>query len=34
MRAERVLIEHRNVLRALCKEITGKAAGSAERGAG
>ncbi len=31
MRAEQVLIEHHNVLRALCKEITGKPAGSAER---
>ena len=31
MRAEQVLIEHHNVLRALCKEITGTPAGSAER---
>ncbi len=31
MRADQVLIEHHNVLRALCKDITGKPAGSAER---
>ena len=31
MRADQVLIEHHNVLRALCKEITGTPAGSAER---
>jgi len=31
MRADQVLIEHHNVLRALCKEITGTSAGSAER---
>ncbi len=31
MRADQVLIEHHDVLRALCKDITGKPAGSAER---
>ncbi len=31
MRADQVLIEHHNVLRALCKEITGTPAGSGER---
>ncbi len=31
MRAEQVLIEHHNVLRALCKDITSRPAGSAER---
>jgi len=31
MRADQVLIEHHNVLRALCKEITGTPAESAER---
>ncbi len=31
MRADQVLIGHHNVLRALCKEITGTPAGSAER---
>ncbi len=31
MRADQVLIEHHNVLRALCKDITGTPAGSAER---
>ncbi len=31
MRADQVLIEHHNVLRALCKKITGTPAGSAER---
>jgi len=31
MRADQVLVEHHNVLRALCKEITGTPAGSAER---
>jgi len=31
MRADQVLIEHHNVLRALSKEITGTPAGSAER---
>ncbi len=31
MRADQVLIEHHNVLRALCKDITGRPAGSAER---
>jgi len=31
MRAEQVLIDHHNVLRALSKDITGKPAGSAER---
>ncbi len=31
MRADQVLIEHHNVLRGLCKDITGKPAGSVER---
>jgi hypothetical protein len=31
MRADQVLIDHHKVLRALCKEITGTPAGSAER---
>ena len=31
MNADQVLIEHHDVLRALCKDITGKPAGSAER---
>ncbi len=31
MNADRVLIEHHNVLRATCKDISGKPAGSAER---
>lgn len=31
MRADQVLIEHHNVLRALCKDITGTPAESAER---
>ncbi len=31
MRADQILIDHHNVLRALCKKITGTPAGSAER---
>ncbi len=31
MNADQVLIEHHNVLRATCKDISGKPAGSAER---
>jgi len=31
MKADQVLIEHHKVLRALCKDITGKQAGSSER---